>query len=527
MTTATLGRPLSIAGVPMGAWAFGIRIWLAVVVALLASFWLELEAPSSAAVTVAILAVPTRGQALDKAVYRSIATLIGVTASLAITGIFSQTRDLLLAALAGWTGLCVYAAGLMDGTRAYAAVLSGYTVALIAIQQLDTPEHVFEGGMARGAAIAVGIVAIAIVNDVLAAPDNHPQLASRLAALHGRVRDYANAMFQDVASDTIAAAGLLRDIAALPPRPHEPRQRIGERHGPGRRRPRHRRCAGGRGVRCPRTEGLAPDGRYRHGGARPRAARRPGSRWPHRVGHRHPAATRVAHTALSLARDRGRRGHPSGRMHSAGGGLPRLGGMANGGIFSVVGRRRDRVGRDHAQPQRIHRHCLRRGPDRRGAGGHARVRRAKRGQRVRSARARARSNPVLASLGRLSLVFMLVIFAPSNPPAYDPQSFLFTSLFLCVGIALLLAAQMLIPTESSERRQNWILTSARRDFERVLSRRDRGLAPEEAMFRDATRIAQIPASATNPRDSAVLAEALSYFDRAAAIRLARAQEVVS
>jgi uncharacterized membrane protein YccC len=138
-----------------------------------------------------------------------------------------------------------------------------------------------------------------------------------------------------------------------------------------------------------------------------------------------------------------------------------------------------------------------------------------------------RSNPVLASLGRLSLVFMLVIFAPSNPPAYDPQSFLFTSLFLCVGIALLLAAQMLIPTESSERRQNWILTSARRDFERVLSRRDRGLAPEEAMFRDATRIAQIPASATNPRDSAVLAEALSYFDRAAAIRLARAQEVVS
>src|SRR5262249_3835979 len=138
-----------------------------------------------------------------------------------------------------------------------------------------------------------------------------------------------------------------------------------------------------------------------------------------------------------------------------------------------------------------------------------------------------RPNPFLASLGRLGLVFMLVIFAPSNPPAYNPQSFLFTSLFLCVAVALLLAAQMLVPTESSERRQGWILASARHDFERVLSRRDRGLAPEEAMFRDATRIAQIPAIATSPRDSAVLAEALSYFDRAAAIRLARAQEILS
>ena len=70
MTTATIPRPLSFAGAPASAWAFGIRIWVAVVVALAASFWLELEAPSSAALTVAILAAPTRGEALDKACFR-------------------------------------------------------------------------------------------------------------------------------------------------------------------------------------------------------------------------------------------------------------------------------------------------------------------------------------------------------------------------------------------------------------------------------------------------------------------------
>ena len=38
------------------------------------------------------------------------------------------------------------------------------------------------------------------------------------------------------------------------------------------------------------------------------------------------------------------------------------------------------------------------------------------------------------------------------------------------------------------------------------------------MFRDAGRIGQIMAGGTSHRESAVLAEALSYFDRAAAIR---------
>ena len=217
MTTATIPRPLSFAGAPPSAWAFGVRIWVAVVAALAASFWLELEAPASAAVTVAILAVPTRGGALDKARFRLAATIIGVTAAIVIVALFSQTRDLMLAVFAAWVGLCVCAAGLLDGNHAYAAVLSGYTVALIAIQQLDAPEHVFESGMARGAAIAVGVAAIAVVNDLLAAPDSFPQLASQLAALHRRVRDYAKPVLRDEATDAGTAAGLLRDIAALRP----------------------------------------------------------------------------------------------------------------------------------------------------------------------------------------------------------------------------------------------------------------------------------------------------------------------
>ena len=132
-----------------------------------------------------------------------------------------------------------------------------------------------------------------------------------------------------------------------------------------------------------------------------------------------------------------------------------------------------------------------------------------------------RPNRMLSGLGRRNLLFILGIFAPSNPPSYNPQSFLFISLFVCVATALLLAAQILVPTETSVRRERWIMASAHYDFEQLLSRRDRRLAPEEAMFRDAGRIGQIMGGGTSPPDREVLAEALSYFDRAAAIRLGR------
>ncbi len=153
VVATTAEEPFTVATIPVNSWSFAIRVWLATILALFVSFWLQLESPTTAALTVGILAEPTRGQALDKAGFRLLATVVGVTASIAISGLFAQARVLILAAFAVWIGICVFAAKLLDGYRAYAAVLSGYTVALIATQQIDTPQHVFESGMARGAAI--------------------------------------------------------------------------------------------------------------------------------------------------------------------------------------------------------------------------------------------------------------------------------------------------------------------------------------------------------------------------------------
>ena len=186
-------------------------------VALYAAFWLQLESASSAAVTVGILALQTRGQAYQKAVYRILCTIIGVVASFAIGGMFAQSRELFVLAFAGWLGLCVYVGGFLDGNRAYGAALAGYTVALLAVTQIDSPGSIYDAGVNRGAAIVVGIAALALISDGFAAPNLHTGLSGKLAAAQWRVRAFARAILRGESAGPIQSATLLREITALHP----------------------------------------------------------------------------------------------------------------------------------------------------------------------------------------------------------------------------------------------------------------------------------------------------------------------
>src|SRR5258708_29757926 len=96
--------PMSLIGIPLQRWLFAMRIWAATVVALTAAFWLQLDSAATAAVTVGILALQTHGQMFHKSGYRLAATGLGVVASIAITSLFSQTRDLFSLAIAAWLG---------------------------------------------------------------------------------------------------------------------------------------------------------------------------------------------------------------------------------------------------------------------------------------------------------------------------------------------------------------------------------------------------------------------------------------
>jgi hypothetical protein len=205
------------AGFPLSAWAFALRTWVAMMLALYVTFWLQLENAWLAAVTVGILSLQTRGQAYQKAVYRLLMTVVGVVVSIIIAGLFAQVRDLFVIAYASWLGVCVYVGGLLDGNRAFGAVLAGFTVAFVAVTQIDSPQNIFMTGVDRGAVIAVAIAALALVNDVFLAPNLHTILSTKLAGVHQRVRTFAFAILRGKSADPTQSANLLREITALHP----------------------------------------------------------------------------------------------------------------------------------------------------------------------------------------------------------------------------------------------------------------------------------------------------------------------
>lgn len=543
MVATTAQQPFILARIPASSWSFAVRVWLATILALFVSFWLQLEAPATAAVTVGVLAEPTRGQALDKAGFRLMATIAGVTAAITITGLFSQLRDLMLAACAVWLGVCVFAARLLDGYRAYAAVLAGYTVAIIATQQIDNPQHVFQAGMERGAAIAVGIMSMALANAFLFAPERHSWLAAQLAALHRRVRAYASATFQREEDNSAVFLPLVREIVGL--RPEIGSAALESSSG-------SIRSAAARNVavgllaqlqaarvikpvpaRSVDRQDYAPDVAAETSAWKTRELRRLDDdvrqellalrsiKWPSRLrraplylSYRNAAESGLraalwfalaatffvwtgwsaASASLSFLASIAALGaitpNPRGFTVVALFGAPIS--VALAGLLEFI-----LLDGTDAFPVL----ALALAPF-----------------TIGSALLATSHNPMWSALGRINLFAIPTMLAPSNPETYNPQTFLFTSLFFVASIAILLVAQTLIPPISDEKQRMRLLAAARRELQEA----DNKMGADEATFREASRIGQF-LSAGGAQDGRALADMLACLDQSAMIRLCNAK----
>lgn len=177
---------------PEGWFGFCFRTWISVVLALAAAFWLQLENAGSAAVCVAILAQPTRGQSLSKGLYRMGGTVLGAGVALLLLALFPQDRFMLLAGIALWIALCTIVGSVTRDFRAYAAVLSGYTVSIVAIEVIDTPQQAFDSASSRLAVIALGVVVVTLVNQLFGSPETWTRLAASLRRSADRVSEIAD-----------------------------------------------------------------------------------------------------------------------------------------------------------------------------------------------------------------------------------------------------------------------------------------------------------------------------------------------
>ena len=162
---------------------FAIKAFLAGLLALFIAFWLGLDEPRWALLTVFIVSQPDSGQVLAKGFYRILGTMGGVLVSIALVFGLSQSGELFLAALALWIGLCNFAAAALRNFASYGFLLAGYTVAVIGISAALNPDQAFPLLLARFTEIVLGIVCASLVSRMVFPRDLMPKLVGLVEAL--------------------------------------------------------------------------------------------------------------------------------------------------------------------------------------------------------------------------------------------------------------------------------------------------------------------------------------------------------
>jgi uncharacterized membrane protein YccC len=149
------------------AWLHAFSTLLAAMLALYVSFEFELESPGSSVVTVLIVSSPLPGMVLSKGIWRIIGTLVGLVISVVLIAAFAQSPLAFILSLAIWLGICTYVSSLLRHFRAYAAVLAGYTISLVALPAADNPDLIFDLATGRIAVVVIGILCTALVKSML------------------------------------------------------------------------------------------------------------------------------------------------------------------------------------------------------------------------------------------------------------------------------------------------------------------------------------------------------------------------
>jgi uncharacterized membrane protein YccC len=200
---------LRAAGPPL---LFGLRMWAAVCLALTIAFWLELDNPFWAGTSAAIVCQPMLGASLRKGWFRMVGTVVGAIAAVVLSACFPQSRAGFLICLSLWCGVCALVATVLRNFASYAAALAGYTVAIIAGDELGANGGAFMLAVTRATEICIGIVCAGIV---LAGTDfgrTRRQLAMLLGGIAAEITGGLIRSLGLARSDQLATAVVRRDL---------------------------------------------------------------------------------------------------------------------------------------------------------------------------------------------------------------------------------------------------------------------------------------------------------------------------
>lgn len=200
MSAAGIVRPSLWQSFPIDlSWrnlVFALRTGVAGVTALAIAYWLEMQDPQWAILTVYLLAQPTSGAALAKGIYRIFGTLLGATVGLAILALYSQAGPPLVGSVALWMGLCFYVGARLTNYAAYGFMMAGYTTLLVALEGSADPTSAWSIAADRTGEIVIGIVCITAVSTLIFPRYAGVVLRSEMAGLFARLCHYGATALQ-------------------------------------------------------------------------------------------------------------------------------------------------------------------------------------------------------------------------------------------------------------------------------------------------------------------------------------------
>ncbi len=199
-------------------WLFSGKAFLAAMLALYIALAFDLPRPYWAVTAVYIVSSPLAGATSSKALYRALGTVIGAVAAVVLVPLLIDSPELLVLAVALWTGSLLYVSLLDRTPRSYVFMLAGYSLALIALPDVGAPDAIFDTALARSEEILLGITCAGLVGTVLFPTSLGPGLSGRLAGLIDDAASWADEILRGegaLPATPLRRQKLATDIAGL------------------------------------------------------------------------------------------------------------------------------------------------------------------------------------------------------------------------------------------------------------------------------------------------------------------------
>jgi uncharacterized membrane protein YccC len=199
---------------------FALKTYVAGLLALYVAFWLGLDEPRWALLTVYIVSQPESGLVLAKSFYRALGTAAGILISTLLVFTFAQYGELFLPSLALWTGICNFAARAVRNFTSYGFLLAGYTTAIVGIPAALNPNQAYATVVARGTEVIIGIAFAALASQLLFPQELIQRLVAVTRQVIVRVRQFGSAAINPATDKTAFDAQriqLIQDLASIEP----------------------------------------------------------------------------------------------------------------------------------------------------------------------------------------------------------------------------------------------------------------------------------------------------------------------